>query len=66
MDSEYMIKVYLSPDKETYPDTPYGWCLLVLHDDWCNEGSGWAKTPELAFKEAYEYFLENCNIENSI
>jgi len=58
MERDYVIKVYLSPDRDAYPGTPYCWCLLVLHNDWCNEGSGWAKTPELAFKEGYAFYLE--------
>lgn len=58
MKSDYAIKIYLTPDTTECPDTPYFWCLLVLRDDWCNEGSGWAKTPEQAFQDGYQYYRQ--------
>ena len=60
MGRDYVIKIYLLPDKSDYPDTPYCWCLLVLYDDWCTEGTGWAESPEKAFAEGYEYYREMC------
>lgn len=56
-DEEYKIEVIMNPHTWDNPKKPYFWCLFKWNtDDWCNEGCGWAKSQEEAFKEAYDFY----------
>lgn len=54
---EYKIEVMLTPDGS---HMPYFWCILRYENEkWYNNGHGWTRTPEDAWKEAYEYYNDN-------
>lgn len=55
---EYIIEVILTPHYHDNKSEPYFWALLI--DDECgnkyNCGSGWAVSPEEAYKQALDYY----------
>lgn len=55
---EYVIEVTMEPHYHDNKNKPYFWCLLKIHEDGIrtNDGSRWSETPELAFKEANEFY----------
>lgn len=55
MDVEYKLEVCLTPHEHDNKEAPYFWCLFKYGNDWANEGFGWAKTPEEAFKDGMDY-----------
>lgn len=52
MDKECVIQVGMTPHPWDNEDKPYFWVVLA---DGCNEGFGWSKTPEQAWKDANEH-----------
>jgi len=42
---DYKIEVGLSPHFHNNKNSPYYWTIFCFYDTWCNEGTGWAKTP---------------------
>ncbi len=57
MNQNYKIEINITPSKYENKSQPYHWILFAYYDDWCNEGAGWATTPELAWSEAYNFFV---------
>lgn len=58
MNDEYVIKVNMTPHIHDNPANPYFWCVMKFDGVWCNECSGWAKTPEQAFADAHDEYQE--------
>lgn len=54
--NDYKIEIGITPHYHDNKHKPYYWIILGFYNDWCNEGFGWAETPEKAWKEAEEYF----------
>jgi len=55
---EYSVEVFLRAHIWDNKKEPYFWCLQGHRrstDGWTNEGSGWAVSPEQAFKDATAY-----------
>jgi hypothetical protein len=54
---ECAIEVIMNPHTWDNKYKPYFWCIFAIRED-CrtNEGCGWAKTPELAWQEAFDYY----------
>ena len=49
-----LIHVSMTPQYHWFNrGTPYYW---VIMEDGCNEGFGWSKTPEQAWKDALKYY----------
>jgi len=57
LNQNYKIEVGVTPSQNDNKLQPYHWILFAYHGDWCNEGAGWAITPELAWSEAYNFFV---------
>ena len=57
MNQNYKIEVGVTPSLKDNKLQPYYWVLFAYYGDWCNESAGWATTPELAWNEAYNYFV---------
>ncbi len=58
MDKEYKIEVSLTPNYQDNKFKPYHWTLFIYDgNDWCNEGFGWTENPELAWEEAYNFYI---------
>ena len=53
MEKECAIKIGMNPHPWDNEDKPYYWVILVND---CNEGFGWSKNPEQAWKDANEYY----------
>lgn len=53
---EFKIEVIVTPHPHDCPDNPYFW---VIYGNNANCGSGWAKTPDEAYHEAYNFYYEN-------
>lgn len=60
MAKEYVIHVGMTPDPWNNGYEPYYWAII---GDGCNEGFGWSKTPEQAWKDANEYHKKYHNQE---
>lgn len=60
MEPIYKIEVNLYPSNEINKinkDKPFFWNLRsYVGNDWCLSASGWAKTPEEAWIEAYNFY----------
>lgn len=56
MGQDYKIEVGVTPNYHDNKHQPYYWTLFCYYDVWCNEGFGWAKTPEDAWKEVYGFY----------
>lgn len=56
MNQNYKIEVGVTPHTHDNKNQPFHWTLFAYCEEWCNEGSGWARTPELAWKEAYNFY----------
>ena len=52
-DKECAIQIAMNPHTWDSKDKPYYWVILVSN---CNEGFGWSKTPDQAWKDANEYY----------
>lgn len=54
---EYKIEVIMTPHPWDNHKKPYFWMIgSYCGNSWCNNGAGWAETPEEAWKQAYEYY----------
>ncbi|MCM3078540.1 hypothetical protein [Brevibacillus invocatus] len=53
----YKIEIGVTPSSGDNSIQPYYWVLYAYYGNWCNEAAGWAKTPELAWEEAYHFFV---------
>ena len=58
MSNLYRIEVWVTPNETENPKQPYFWILYKKHDEWCNENSGWGKTPEDAWLKAYSFYMK--------
>jgi len=56
LNQNYKIEVGVTPHTHDNKLQPYYWTIFCFCDAWCNEGHGWAKTPELAWSEAYDFY----------
>ena len=55
----YKIGVYMTPSYHDNKYKPHFWILFKwCGDDWCNDGCGWAETPEKAWEEAYDFYTK--------
>lgn len=62
MEKEYSINVCMTPSYQTNSEKPYFW-VIFEETVGVNTGcSGWAKTPELAWKDAAERFKEEFGV----
>ena len=57
MEKIYKIGITLSKNKDDNQSQPYHWLLISYENDYQNEASGWAITPDKAWNEAYNYFV---------
>ena len=56
MNTIYKIEINLFPSDENRKE-PYFWSIFSFSGkNWCNEYSGWSKTPEDAFHIAYQFY----------
>lgn len=56
-DLVYKIEISLNPYPSSDVKKPFLWLVSsFLKDNWCNDGIGWAKTPEEAWEEAYKFY----------
>ena len=54
---EYSIEVIMNPHHWDNKNEPYFWCIFANRGEGkTNEGCGWAKTPDLAWNQANEYY----------
>lgn len=53
---ESKIEVLMTPHYHDNPDKPYFWSIVT---DGVNSGFGWAKTPEKAWKKAFDYYKDH-------
>ena len=55
MSTDYKIEVDMTPHNGYY-----SWVIIDVTDDseWVNERFGWAKTPGIAWSDAYHAYLE--------
>jgi hypothetical protein len=63
--NEYKIEITMEPHTWDNRLEPYFWCIFGYYEysdsagytnGWCNEGCGWSKTPEKAWKDALKYY----------
>lgn len=53
----YFIEVYVTPEKAKDKASPFFWCIIKCDNgNFSNEGSGWAKDPNTAYRIAYDYY----------
>jgi hypothetical protein len=50
------IKVSFTPHPWNNKNEPYFWIILEGEISKCNAGCGWAKTPQIAWEKANEYY----------
>ncbi|MCL2216995.1 MAG: hypothetical protein FWB91_08260 [Defluviitaleaceae bacterium] len=59
MDAPYRIEVWVTPSKDENPANPYFWILYRYDGNWFNQNAGWAKTPETAWQDAYNFYKDH-------
>jgi len=55
---DYKIEIGLTPHFHNNKNFPYYWTIFCFYDTWCNEGTGWAKTPTEAWNAAMKYYKD--------
>lgn len=56
MDKRYKIEVSLSECGCPYPKVPFFWTLYCYETDWENVATGWAASPDGAWKAALQFY----------
>ena len=56
MESEYVIKIFLTKHVHDNPSCPYYWSLVTYTNKWVQIAGGWDVSPDICFKKALNYY----------